>query len=213
MRDLSNRSPFAFLVTTQITDSQGRILAKVGPLDEDIDGHIVHQMSQNLSLSSIFLSEVLIRITKEYSVTTNELIQFILESPIINEQDEKFLSDGIDAYFVGKYNQSIHLLVPQIERVIRNLVELSGGAILKPSRNGGYHLKTLDELIKSQEVISALGKDASIYFRTLLTDQRGWNIRNNVCHGISSYEQMNKNTADRVLHVLLVLSLIRNKEV
>jgi hypothetical protein len=46
----------------------------------------------------------------------------------------------------------------------------------------------IDELyfLPSHETVKqCFGDNLSFYFRILLTDQRGWNMRNNVCHGIS----------------------------
>ena len=92
------------------------------------------------------------------------------------------------------------------------MVEIAGGGILKSARGGGFHLKTLDELLRAREVEGALGEDAGFYFRVLLTDQRGWNIRNKVCHGMIPPEQISKGVADRLLHVLLILAILRLNE-
>jgi hypothetical protein len=59
----------------------------------------------------------------------------------------------------------------------------------------------------------AVGEDASLYFRVLLTDPRGWNMRNSVCHGVPSSETFNWQVADRVVHTLLVLAQLRIKNV
>ena len=50
------------------------------------------------------------------------------------------------------------------------------------------------------------------YFRVLLTDKRGWNLRNNVAHGMSVMKDFDKQTADRLLHAFLCLGLVRLKE-
>src|SRR5690606_12004382 len=112
----------------------------------------------------------------------------------------------------GSYINSVHLLIPQIEDAIRNLVEISGGSILKPSKNGGFNYKTLDELLREKVVIDALGDDVTLYFRVLLTDQRGWNLRNEVCHGIPPTNVFSAHVADRIIHVLLYLALLREEK-
>ncbi|NEG62137.1 DUF4209 domain-containing protein [Pantoea agglomerans] len=76
---------------------------------------------------------------------------------------------------------------------------------------GGLHLKTFDELLRDPIVENCFGINASFYLRILLTDQRGWNLRNDVCHGISPADSFNYMTADRLLHVILFLSLAREK--
>ena len=91
-------------------------------------------------------------------------------------------------------------------------MESSGGAVLKKNRQGGLQLLTFDALLRSEQVLQCSGKDITFYFRVLLTDQRGWNLRNDVCHGISTSNRFNAITADRVMHVLLCLSRAREQK-
>jgi hypothetical protein len=61
-------------------------------------------------------------------------------------------------------------------------------------------------------IVKVFDKDAALYFRVLLTDQRGWNIRNNVCHGIIPFSAFNRAMSDRLIHALLCLALVRKGE-
>jgi len=213
LNTLSKSPPLTFDIPKRVFDHEGRLVAEIAPFDEDLDGNIVHQMSQNIQMLSLFLGAVLDRAVEKYQITSDMLVDYLLLSPVITDQQESFLIEGITAYVQKQFSCAIHLLVPQIEASIRNLVRMSGGTDLKPARGGGFHLKTLDDLLRSEEIKSILGEDAVYYMRTLLSDPRGWNIRNDVCHGISHYEQMSKGVADRLVHVLLLLALVRVKEV
>jgi hypothetical protein len=213
LSDLAKVAPLNFLFTKQLTDDKGRILAKIGSLEDDSDGNIVSQMHQNMVIHVPFLSSVLDRAVDKYEITTEKFLHYIFSSPIFAEQQKEFVSTGVEAYLQKRYTVAIHLIVPQIEAAISKLVEMSGGSVLKIGRSGGFHLRTLDELLRSQEVSTAMNEDVALYMRVLLSDPRGWNIRNTVCHGIASYEQMCKGVADRLIHVLLMLALLRIKEV
>lgn len=140
------------------------------------------------------------------------IVDYLYECPIFEEKRREFLIRGIKAYLDGDFFFALHILIPQIEALIRNLTEKIGVSVLKPSRSGGFYYKTLDELLRDENIIEALKENMCLYLRILLTDPRGWNLRNNVCHGISSIETFNQIVADRVFHVLLCLSLIREKE-
>ncbi|WP_367270581.1 DUF4209 domain-containing protein [uncultured Rikenella sp.] len=39
----------------------------------------------------------------------------------------------------------------------------------------------------------------------LLTDNRGWNLRNEVCHGLTEISQFDQMTVNRIIHALLCL--------
>jgi hypothetical protein len=55
-------------------------------------------------------------------------------------------------------------------------------------------------------------EDWTVYMRVLLTDPRGWNVRNNLCHGMLEPDEISDVVADRIFHVLLMLALVRLKE-
>lgn len=127
-------------------------------------------------------------------------------------EEKTFLFKGIKAYLDDDFLVALHILIPQIEASIRNLAEKIGAPILKPSRSGGFHYKNLDDLLTDENIIDVLGEDMCLYLRTLLTDPRGWNLRNNICHGISPIETFNQIAADRVFHVLLCLALVKEEK-
>ena len=213
LQDLSKRAPISFLFTRKIIDAEGRPVATVGPLEEDIDGHIVLQISQNMQqISSIFLRETLNTLIDKFKLTAEEIVDYFYESPIFDERRKEFLIKGIEAYLKGDYVVSLHILIPQIEAIIRNLSEKIGISILKPSRTGGFFYRTLDELLREERIIKILGEDMCLYFRILLTDPHGLNLRNEVCHGISGPERFNRISADRIFHVFLCLALVKEKE-
>lgn len=107
---------------------------------------------------------------------------------------------------------AIHLLIPQIEEATRNLIELSGGVVLKKNRGGGFQLKTFDDILRDEIITQVLGEDIQIYLRVLFTDQRGWNLRNDVCHGMSDISSFSYQSAERILHVLIILGAIATNE-
>lgn len=211
LQDLSKKAPISFLFPHRIIDTEGRPVATVGPLEEDIDGHIVLQISQNMQISSIFLRETLNTLRDKFKLTTEKIIDYLYESPIFDERRKEFLIKGIEAYLKGDYVVSLHILIPQIEGIIRNLSEKVGVPILKPSRTGGFFYRTLDELLREKGIIKVLSEDMCFYFRVLLTDPRGWNLRNEVCHGISEPERFNQISADRIFHALSCLALVKEK--
>jgi len=212
LQDLSKKAPISFLFSRRIIDDKGRVIATVGSLEDDINGHIVLQISQNMQISSFFLRETLNALIKKFNLSTDEIVNYLYESPIFEERRKEFFIQGIDAFLNGDCLVSLHILIPQIEALIRNLAEKVGVSILKPSRSGGFFYRTLDELLREESIIKVLDEDMCLYLRVLLTDPRGWNLRNDVTHGISKPKGFNQITADRIFHVLLCLALIKEQE-
>jgi len=207
--DLSKKSPITYIIGHQIQDEKGRVIASIGPLEGDLEGHIIRQISQNLTFSSIFLRLVMQNAIDKLSIGVDDILNFIESSPIISKDRLIIIKKGLEAYFSNDFITAVHLIIPQIEEAVRNIVEYAGGNVLKPSRGGGFHLRTFDDILRDELVKDVFGEDLADYFKILFTDQRGWNMRNNVCHGMASPDVFNHQTADRVLHALLCLGLVQ----
>ncbi len=210
MLELSKTAPLMFLATLQIQDKKGRVVATVGSIEDDLEGNIVRQISESITFSSIFLALVLEKVIEKYKV--EDVMSFIKKGPLIQEPRFDIIEKGIGYYYEKNYLVAIHLLVPQVEEAIRNLLEFSGGSVLKQSKGGGYHLRTFDEVLRDEIIIRTFGENPALYFRILFTDQRGLNIRNDVSHGILDPSDFSKNVSDRIVHSVLCLALLRKAD-
>lgn len=207
--DLAKNHPLTYLFTKTLQDHKGRPVATIGGIEEDLEGNVIHQLSQNMNIDSFFLRHSFSKASEVYKFDVQELTEYIFQSPIFEESKKDLINAGIQAYLAEDYISAIHILVPQAEAAIRTLVELMGGATLRKNRQGGLQLRTFDDLLRDESVEHCFGTDSSFYFRMLLTDQRGWNMRNDVCHGISPVSTFNYSTADRIMHVVLCLAQVR----
>ncbi len=211
LKELASKAPVAFLIPMELQDDAGRPLAKVGSLEEDLPGQTVKQMSQNLAIEAVFLRHVLESLVKKYPAFADQCVNYLFRSPIFKEDRRRIIQQGIEEYAKGNHVETVHLLIPQIENAIRVLVETAGGSVLKPARGGGFHLKVLDDLLREPLLTQVFGEDTIFYFSTVLVDQRGWNLRNCVCHGLCDASEFGPRMSDRIIHILLCLALVRKK--
>lgn len=109
-------------------------------------------------------------------------------------------------------NNLIQEYSKKIEAAIRNLAEAIGLLCSKPFRLGGFNYSILNEFLNDNHIIKVFGEDFSIYLRVLFTEPRVWKLRNNVCHGMRHIETINQIITDRVMHTLLCLTLVKNKQ-
>ncbi|MDK2946326.1 MAG: hypothetical protein PWQ85_1105 [Geotoga sp.] len=213
LKVLSKKAPLSFLLSRKIIDVEGRPVATVSSLENDIDGHIVLQISQNMEIIGfLFLRKTLEALISKFKLKAIDIVNYLYESPIFDGERRDFLIRGIESYLNEDFLISLHILIPQIEATIRNLAKKVGIPVLKSSRSRGFFYRTLDDLLRDQQIIKVLGEDMCLYFRILLTDPRGWNLRNDVCHGISSPERFNQISADWIFHAILCLALVREKK-
>jgi hypothetical protein len=212
VKEFAKEAPLTFLIPLAIKDREGRTLARIGPIEEDFNGHVVHQISQNMQFEAPFLNEAIKRVFSKYQPSIENIIDYLYLSPMFIPENKNVILAGMEAYRRDDHLVTAHLLIPQIENSLRHLLRLLGGTIYKPGRNGGLFLKTLDEILREEVVNKAIGEDIAQYLQILLTDQRGWNLRNDICHGMAPFNIFGPVLTDRLFHVLLVFALVRSKQ-
>ena len=73
--------------------------------------------------------------------------------------------------------------------------------------------KSLNDILEGESVVQqCLGDDMTVYLRVFLCDPRGFNIRNNLTHGLMEPPQFSRFVSDRLLHILLLLAHFRVAE-
>jgi hypothetical protein len=212
VRELASKAPLTFLISHSILDSSGRPMANIGSVEEDFDGRVVTQLSQNMQIDAPFLRAVIKRMQEKFTPSLDTLLNYLHQSPLFQPDYKSLVAQGLNSYLQDDHVSAIHILIPQIENALRYLLQTSGGTIYKPNRVGGLSLKILDEILRDNTVVNVLSDNVVKYLQVLLVDQRGWNIRNNVCHGLMQPEQLSNVVMDRLFHVLLLLALVREKE-
>jgi hypothetical protein len=209
LRKVAQQSPLSFMMTHAIMDHDGRTVAQIGPLDSDLEGNIVSHIGQNLRFSMGWLREAMSRLIADERFSPSGLADFVFASPVFRPERRIVVQNGLEAYFRGDSISAVHVLVPQVEEAIRQLATRIGAPIYTQRRGGGMHARILDEFLRDGSVVTALGESEALYLRTFLTDQRGWNVRNDLLHGLAPPGMMTMPVADRVVHVLLRLGCIR----
>ena len=112
---------------------------------------------------------------------------------------------GIEAFFNQKFFSSCLILVTQIEYIIRETVKTFRGNIYT-SDSDIFHLKSLGVLLHKEPILEQIfPEDILIYFKTILVDDRGLNLRNRFAHGEIPYEEVDKSTSLLLIHILLLL--------
>lgn len=188
-------SVFSRLVGTTYYSGDGRVIAKTNgglePSGVEYEQQVEAQLQQNFSIDiglsiqgSIypafeqFLSEH--RVSKEY------LMALCLNSSIVPRDRASIWAEGLYFGFEKNFLVSTHLLIPQVEHMIRLILKQAGiqTTVLEPS--GIEMEKGLSTLIDEPKLEELINKDLIHELKYLLTKSIGYNLRNNVSHGLSS---------------------------
>ena len=211
LKEISKDHPLQYLCTTQIVSEDGMPIAKLSSLEEDYDNHFQSYATKYLQFNSFFLSLTMDELKKQ--ISKEEIVKYFQESLLFQNENKEYRKYAFNAYWDSKYIVSSHLFIPLIESAVRELVRICGGIILKPNDIGGYDILSLNILLKKQgdilkSVFSKIGHDIPFYFRLVLTEKLGMNLRNNFAHGLEKKTFFSREASDRLFHILLCLSLV-----
>lgn len=214
--NLSKKHALSFLIPRRHLDHNGHPTTVIGPYSKDPEGQLIHRYSTILHYTDPFLNYAIEKMKSIGAITVEKIMtERISLCPIFEEERYDVIREALDLYFEGKYTLTCHLLVPQIECAIRNLMELCGVPILvlQSEKQGlGFQLRTLNSLLKEDIIKEIFSENGALYLKYVLTEPRALNIRNDLCHGFLPPQCFGKAIANRLLHVLIMLSMVRNQE-
>lgn len=213
LKGLVSKHPFFYLIQTHIFDCNNRPTSYVGSYESDHNGNLIVHVKERLRLESVYIRIAIRKLLESNALTLSNIMNsFILPSPLFNEDRYVIIKNAINSFLEKDFVVFCHLIVPQIENAIRKLAELSDSSILCSQKNGkSLQYKTLDTLLRDTHVVKVLTTDIAFYFRLILTDPRGYNIRNILCHGVAAPEYFGIDESVRLLHVLMILGCYRLK--
>jgi hypothetical protein len=162
--------PIRYYVSNSIVDKQNRVIAKIKPISETKDDHLVNHYYRTLQMTAaVYLHFIFAVGKRDGKLTTETVMDFLGKSCIIKTDRHELIKTGINAFFESHYLVCIHLLIPQFEEALRNLLEANGGNILTYI-DDTYPVKTFAHVLGDPIVAKAFGDDLVYYFKMLFVD-------------------------------------------
>jgi hypothetical protein len=213
LKEMRDRAPLLSMIKT-VTYEGGRPSSSIGTVDDDPEGTLHSQLADRIGMLRIFLIPTLAKLKEKLSPTPEGILNFLFESPIFANARPELLNAGLEAYLNDDYAKAIHILIPQIEQRLRNLLAILRIPTNKPVKGqpGIMDAKSMNDALRQERVRTALPENLWRYLSVLYVDRRGINFRNNVAHGLVPPEAFNRPMADQVFHSLLALGSMRTKE-
>lgn len=198
------------LMTTRLYDKRGRVVATLKPYEQDLEEHLKLQVFRELQMTAFFPAYLYAEARNREYFTVDTIRGFLSKGALFLPERLDFLENGLKAFFANDFVTAAHLIVPQLEAAIRQLVESTGNNVLH-EKDGAYLVKTLGTLLDEPIVTEKFGAGVVLYFKIVLTEAVGWNIRNKIAHGMVDPIECNQALLDRVVHVMLLMGCVRLK--
>lgn len=212
MLKIAAKHPLMSMIQVTIADEHTR--ARAGGVQDDEAGRLVMHMHQHLAFESPFLNRVIAQLISRYALTPEQLVDRLCQSELFDANRKPLLVAGVKHYIAGDHASCAHVLVPQIEHLLRRLLGSLGGITVSlDSETRTYREKDLGTILRDPLMESfwkqSAKRDIALYLRVVLTDQRALNVRNRLCHGLCNADWFTPQITDRLLHILMMLSLVR----
>ncbi|MCY4046408.1 MAG: DUF4209 domain-containing protein [Cellvibrionales bacterium] len=180
------RSFFSDMFSAVYTSADGRIIAKS---DENTKDEFTKQQMLCCDMEftvAACIIPALDQVLMEHTVTRQSLLELCHYSPVVPHGREKILSEALFQGFDYNFDVAIHLLCPQFEHLFRSALKAAGAVTTHVDSNGIENEHSLNTLVNIPEAASLWGEDMLLNIKTLFTEPVGFNLRNNIAHGLIS---------------------------
>jgi len=187
--------PFQAMFAATVMSSDGRVIARHpgmsmgATLTEDDEVVIRAEMIRDFGIlvgivvqGDIWpaLEEMLL----EHRLSEADFVQLARQSPILPKGRERIIGKALFAGYDKDFVTALHLLVPQVEHLVRYHLKQVGVKTTTLSIDGIENENGLSKLMELPQVQQIFGEDLAFEIRALFCDAFGPNLRNELAHGL-----------------------------
>jgi hypothetical protein len=206
---MRSHAPLSTLIPIRRFEA-GHVAAIIGSQAEDPDGRLINQIANRIGIEMPWLAVAFDKLKVRHGLDADQIWAVLVESPLFGEDQRAIVVDGLAAWLSGDHVKAIHVLVPQVERAVRNFAGFIGVPITgRGHTKGTMQIRALGEILYDDLFARLVDENLRKYLLAFLADQRGINLRNRVAHGLLDHPQMHQGLADRLVQVLLAISCLQ----
>lgn len=195
--EMIRNHPLQSLFAATHMSSDGRVIAKKPAADfggEDQDSVIWPEMVKHyvMELSLVVQGAIwpaLDVIRQEHRLRETDFYSFVKRSRVVPPDRIRLMAKALFQGFDGDFVNALHLLIPQIENLVRYHLKQHGEKTTKIYDNGIENENGLSKLMENPKVEDIFGKDLVFELKAIFCDPFGPNLRNELAHGLIGYEE------------------------
>jgi hypothetical protein len=216
IRNMTRDAPLAATLPHSVLGPDGFTVATVGSVQNDIEGRALQHAADIFNWHAPWLNAALLRLRQKHSLDIELLVGAFEGSPLFPEFRLPLLREGLAAWLADDPVKAIHVLVPQVEAAVRELVSALGASVrrFKPEIRG-FQVVGLNDLLRDKVMEQGVLGEIRFHLVALYADPRGINLRNIIAHGLGAADFVGPGStglANWVIHSLLLLGALRLAE-
>jgi len=120
----------------------------------------------------------------EHRLREADFVGLARQSPIVPKDRAELFGKALFAGYDRDFVVALHLLIPQIEHMVRVHLKQAGSKTTNLDKDGIENENGLSTLMDLPEAETVFGKDLAFELKTLFCDAFGPNLRNELAHGL-----------------------------
>jgi len=202
----ATNAPLQAHIKIVIMGKDGATSATIGTVKDDMPGRMTNQAATLIGGAAPFVHQALESAKSRWSIDADGLLAFLAQSPFFPAHTHSMLKHGIEAWFEEDSVKAIHILVPQAEAALREVLVSMGESVMKPSKeDGGFKSIGMGNVLHHKTFKAKFDSTARHHLQALYTNPKGINLRNKIAHGTAGEELLGLGIANWVIHSLLVI--------
>jgi hypothetical protein len=208
IKTVAVNAPLQAHLKISIMGRGGATVATIGSVKDDMPGRLINQAAMVIGAAAPWVHQGLEHAKTRWNIDADVLFAFLVQSPFFPTYTHAMLKRGIEAWFAEDNIKAIHILVPQVEVALREILTSMGESALQPSKEaGGLESIGMGKVLSHETFKDKFDSTARHHLRALYTHPKGINLRNKIAHGIAGEELLGRGISNWVIHSLLVVRL------
>ncbi len=206
IEEMAANAPLHAMISITLTDDNGFTAATIGSVKDDMPGRIVNAAANHIGAGAPWLHQALERLKARWGVDADALLELLAQSHLFPPRSHGLLRAGIEAWFAGDHVKAVHVLVPQVEAGLREMLRAYGESPMRHNKHeGGFETLGMGTVLMNPVFKDKAHPAFRLHLRALYTSPKGMNLRNKVAHGLASPNAFGLGTANWVVHSLLAI--------
>ncbi len=188
----------------------GQFVSRAGSVEDDLEGRVAVHLRQLIEMRFNLFVGGWHHIQQNKPLSARDILGALSVSPVLSEEGLELIGEGLTRFFTEDHLGATHILLPQVECALRNLLGLLGRPTNKAVRgeSGVMQERNMNEALGDPAVQSALPENFQRHLQIVFASRLGFNLRNVVAHGLLAASQFSILTSLMSLQGLLLMSLI-----
>ena len=183
-------------ITKKILDKKGRIItiipSTIGASESDLLNIAQYNAAEKYRLSvKISLLNYIYSCKRKFEFNAENLAFLTRNNLFVPEGRQETYLKGIVAGFSFDFKTALHLLMPQVENSIRNLAELCDIVVYKTNECGIEECLSMTKILELDEFNDYFDDKLIFNLKVFYTSEYGFGMRDKICHGLLSDEELN----------------------